>query len=63
MKRELQLRKGERLHEWIDRIVQTADLRGMSDASLRDVLREVSIKSYTRGSHEAQEILKKYPTP
>lgn len=50
MKKQYQLREGEALHEWIDRLMESLPLRRLSDSDLRDVLREVSIKSYIRGS-------------
>lgn len=59
MKKEYQLREGETLFQWLDRLVESLPLRYLTD-NLRDVLREVSIKSYTRGSHDASEIYKEY---
>ena len=35
-------------------------LRQLSDCELRDVLREVSIKSYIRGSRDRSEIEQKF---
>lgn len=56
MKKQYQLREGEALHEWIDRLMESMPLRQLSDSDLRDVLREVSIKSYIRGSRDRYEI-------
>ena len=56
MKRQYQLREGEALHEWLDRLMESMPLRQLSDCELRDVLREVSIKSYIRGSRDRYAI-------
>ena len=56
MKKQYQLRDGEALHEWIDRLMESMPLRQLSDCELRDVLREVSIKSYIRGSRDRYAI-------
>ena len=56
MKNQYQLREGEALHEWIDRLMESLPLRQLSDCDLRDVLREVSIKSYIRGSRDREAI-------
>ena len=60
MKRQYQLREGEALHEWIDRLMESLPLRRLSDSDLRDVLREVSIKSYIRGIRDRSEIEQKF---
>ena len=56
MKKQYQLREGEALHEWIDRLMESLPLRQLRDCDLRDVLREVSIKSYIRGSRDRYAI-------
>lgn len=56
MKKQYRLREDEALHEWIDRLMESLPLRQLSDSDLRDVLREVSIKSYIRGSRDRYEI-------
>ena len=56
MKKQYQLREGEALHEWLDRLMESLPLRQLSDCELRDVLREVSIKSYIRGSRDRYAI-------
>lgn len=56
MKKQYQLREGEALHEWLDRLMESMPLRQLSDSELRDVLREVSIKSYIRGSRDRYAI-------
>ena len=60
MKKQYQLRDGEALHEWLDRLMESLPLRQLSDCELRDVLREVSIKSYIRGSRDRSEIEQKF---
>ena len=60
MKRQYQLRKGDALHQWLDRLMESLPLRQLSDSDLRDVLREVSIKSYIRGSRHRSEIEQKF---
>ena len=60
MKRQYQLRKGDALHQWLDRLMESLPLRQLSDSDLRDVLREVSIKSYIRGSRHPSEIEQKF---
>ena len=52
MKKQYQLREDEALHEWIDRLMESMPLLRLIDCELRDVLREVSIKSYIRGSRD-----------
>ena len=37
MKKQYQLREGEALHEWIDRLMKSLPLRRLSDSDLRDV--------------------------
>ena len=37
MKKQYQLREGEALHEWIDRLMEILPLRRLSDSELRDV--------------------------
>ena len=56
MKKQYKLREGEALHEWLDRLIESLPLRRLSDSDLRDVLREVSIKSYIRGSRDRYAI-------
>ena len=57
MKRELKKRKDERLGQWYERIAPLCV--GMTATQLYEVLREVSITSYTEGSNAAIEIIKK----
>lgn len=56
MKKQYQLREGEALHEWIDRLMESMPLRQLSDSDLRDVLREISVQSYIRGSLDREAI-------
>ena len=60
MKKQYQLREGEALHEWIDRLMESMPLRQLSDSDLRDVLREISVQSYIRGSRDRSEIEQKF---
>lgn len=48
MKKQLQIKKGEKLHEWIDRIAQYWNF----GEELRDILVEVSKESYIQGSND-----------
>ena len=56
MKKQYQLREGEALHEWIDRLMESLPLYRLSDSDLRDVLREISVQSYIRGSRDREAI-------
>lgn len=56
MKKQYQLREGEALHEWLDRLMESMPLRRLSDCELRDVLREISVQSYIRGSRDREAI-------
>lgn len=56
MKKQYQLRKGEALHQWLDRLMESMPLRQLSDSDLRDVLREISVQSYIRGSRDRYSI-------
>ena len=56
MKKQYQLREGEALHEWLDRLMESLPLRRLSDSDLRDVLREISVQSYIRGSRDREAI-------
>lgn len=53
MKKELQLRDGERLSDWCERLAGFYGCRVISSAEWLDVLHEVSVKSYTHGSNDA----------
>lgn len=56
MKKQYRLREGEALHEWLDRLMESMHLRQLSDSDLRDVLREISVQSYIRGSRDREAI-------
>ena len=60
MKKQYQLREGEALHQWLDRLAESLPLRRLSDSDLRDVLREISVQSYIRGSRYRSEIEQKF---
>ena len=54
MKKQLKIKKDEPLHEWLDRIAEYWNF----GTELREVLAEVSKKSYIKGSNAAVESLK-----
>lgn len=56
MKKQHQLREDEALHQWLDRLMESMPLRQLSDSDLRDVLREISVQSYIRGSRDRYAI-------
>lgn len=56
MKKQYRLRESEALHEWLDRLMESMPLRQLSDCELRDVLREISVQSYIRGSRDREAI-------
>ena len=56
MKKQYRLREDEALHEWLDRLMDSMPLRQLSDSDLRDVLREISVQSYIRGSRDREAI-------
>lgn len=58
MKKELRLRDGERLSDWCERLAGFYGCRVVSSAELQEVLREVSVKSYTHGSNDAIDAIK-----
>ena len=55
MKKQLQIKKGEPLHEWLDRI---AAYWNFGD-ELREMLGEVSKTSYIHGSNDTSKALKR----
>lgn len=56
MKKQYRLREDEALHQWLDRLMESMPLRQLSDSDLRDVLREISVQSYIRGSRDREAI-------
>lgn len=56
MKKQLQIKKGEPLYKWVNRIAEHYNL----SQEMKDVLSEVSKESYIHGSVDAQEILLKH---
>lgn len=54
MKQELQIKKGEALSEWVDRI---ADYWHFRD-ELRETLHEISVTSYAHGSDDTFAVTK-----
>ena len=64
MKRNLQRRKDEPLHKWLDRVTEDilchcTDMENYRPI-LRDILGEVSKNSYISGVQTEQELEKKY---
>ena len=53
MKKQLQIKKGEPLYEWVNRIAEHYNL----SQEMKDVLSDVSKESYIQGSVDAQKIL------
>lgn len=58
MKKELKIRKGENLHDWCVRIAKHYDGKTVNAYDLQEVLRELSITSYTHGSNDAIQAIK-----
>ena len=56
MKEQLQIKKDEPLYKWIDRIAEYYNL----SKEIKEVLSEVSKKSYIHGAKDSQRILMKY---
>lgn len=64
MKRNLQRKKNEPLHKWLDRVTEDilfhcADMNNYRPV-LRNILGEISKESYIEGVNTEQEIKKKY---
>lgn len=57
MKRSLKLKKDEKLSDWISRIAKNY---GFSD-EIKEVLREISVKSYIHGTNDAVDVLNVTP--
>lgn len=53
MKKELKIKKDERLHEWIKRLTAYYDNNNVPTKEMEEILREVSVQSYIRGSEAA----------
>ena len=60
MKRDLQLKDGERLCDWCDRITDHIMAHDLDRKTLRDIIGEVSKWSYIHGSSDAQKIFMKH---
>ena len=58
MKNELKIRKGENLHDWCVRIAKHYDGKMIKADDLKEVLREVCVKSYAHGSSDAIQAIK-----
>lgn len=57
MKKELKRRDDERFHQWIDRLSEALSLTPEQE----EVMRDVAIASYIRGSDNATTLQQKYP--
>lgn len=55
MKKELNIKKDEPLHEWLDRIAEYWNF----GAELRELIGEISKESYIQGSNDTSKALKK----
>ena len=58
MKKEYKKRKDENLSQWVERIA--AACQGRSLKEVHEMIREVSIVSYTEGTNVERELHKKY---
>lgn len=56
MRKELKLRKGERLCEWIDRLTAHYEIHDVSSKDMSEILREVSVQSYILGTNDAHKV-------
>lgn len=59
MPRCIKIQQGETLHDWIGRISETYGNKNLGADKLRQILREVSVVSYTHGSNDFQAVLEK----
>lgn len=57
MKKELERRDGERIHQWIDRLSESLSLT----PEQKEAMREVAVESYIKGSDDAITLQQKYP--
>ena len=58
MKKEYKKQKNENLAQWVERIA--AACQGRSLKEVHEMIREVSIVSYTKGTNVERELHKKY---
>ena len=56
MKKHLKLNKGERLHEWIQRLTAYYDNDNVPTKEMEEILREVSVQSYIQGTDDAHKV-------
>ena len=57
MKKELKLRDGERIHQWINRLSEALSLT----PEQKEAMRDVAIASYIKGSDDVITLQQKYP--
>ena len=55
MKKQLQIKKNEPLHEWLDRIAEYWNF----GEELREILQEISKESYLQGSNDTAKAMKR----
>ena len=60
MNKEYKKQKDENLAQWCERIA--AACQGRSLTEVHEMIREVSVTSYTEGVHAEREINAKYPS-
>ncbi len=58
MKQSLRQTQGESLGEWTERLANACT--GMTAKEIQEVLHEVSVRSYLKGSNDTHELLTKY---
>lgn len=56
MKKELKLRKGERLCDWISRLSAYYDNNKVPTKEMGEIIREVSVQSYINGTNDAHKV-------
>lgn len=57
MKKKLNRKPDERIHQWIDRLSEALSLT----PEQKEAMREVAVESYIKGSDEATILQQKYP--
>ena len=58
MKKELMIKRGETLAEWCERLAKHYDGKVLREYELKEVLHELSVKSYCHGSNDAIQAIK-----
>lgn len=60
MKKQMKLRKGENLSQWVERLSEYYDNNEVPTRDFRDILREVSVQSYIAGSNAATSMMNNF---